>query len=84
MHLGQIALPVQDRLRWILTRPDSPRAIDPGTIAEKLRQRGAPVTVIAEPRCAVDALRERARRGEAVAATGSFYLAGTVRESWVG
>lgn len=60
----------------VLTRPDTPRALPPATLASLCGQLGfaGPVEVVAEPLAALARARALAGPGGAALATGSIYL----------
>ncbi|HEV8671624.1 MAG TPA: Mur ligase family protein [Candidatus Limnocylindria bacterium] len=60
-----------------VTRPDSPRAADPPTVARLFRR--APVRVFDDIASAVEAARADARSGEPLCITGSLALVGQAR-----
>ena len=64
---------------YVCTAPESERALSPGELAAVLRPFGKKVTVCESVSDAVFTAKERAGSGGMVCATGSIYLAGSVR-----
>lgn len=60
----------------VLTRPDTPRALPPATLASLCRQSGfaGEVEIVADPLAALARVRERAGTDGVALATGSIYL----------
>ncbi|MCA8960713.1 MAG: hypothetical protein KDC38_09380 [Planctomycetes bacterium] len=67
---------------WIVTTPEPKRRLDPRPIAEQLRRYGGDVVLEEDVPAAIALLRRRAKQGCALGVTGSFYLAGQVRNCW--
>jgi dihydrofolate synthase/folylpolyglutamate synthase len=76
----RLLLPLASRVS--LTRAEPHRSADPAEIAAAARQIDPAVELelVADPRQAICAARERVQRGELLCITGSVYLAGIARE----
>ncbi|MFN0057461.1 MAG: bifunctional folylpolyglutamate synthase/dihydrofolate synthase [Planctomycetota bacterium] len=68
---------------WIVTTPEPKRRLDPAPLVAYLKTLGGQVFLEEDVTKAAQQLRELARRGAAIGVTGSFYLAGKVRELWM-
>jgi dihydrofolate synthase/folylpolyglutamate synthase len=68
--------------RVFTTRADSPRAADPGVLAELARESGAETTTMVPAARAVRGALNLAGPCDLVCVTGSFYVAGEVRTAW--
>lgn len=67
----------------VATRPDSPRALDPGELASILKRHGITVFAVEpDPVRAVRLALERAGPDDLVVVAGSLYLVGGVRGIW--
>lgn len=69
--------------RVILTAPDFPRSAPPGLLAERIGTHlrdGGEATVADDPRDALKEARKLARPEDCICITGSFYLAGRIKE----
>ncbi|MEZ4332968.1 MAG: folylpolyglutamate synthase/dihydrofolate synthase family protein [Myxococcota bacterium] len=66
-----------------LTRADPQRSLDPGRLAERVRQQRSelPIEVVEDPIVAARAARAALGPGERMCAVGSVYLAGAARQA---
>ncbi len=63
----------------ILTKPDSPRSLEPAILAEEARKHTQNVTVEPDPRRAFDLALEKAGPDDVILSCGSLYLIGPLR-----
>lgn len=66
----------------VFSKSDSPRAVPPETLAERARAVcGKESVVVTDPAKALQVARDAAAPGDVICVTGSFYLAGKIREA---
>lgn len=63
----------------ILTKPDSPRSLEPAVLAEEARKHTQKITVEPDLRRAFDLALEKAEPDDAILSCGSLYLIGPLR-----
>ncbi len=75
----ELLVPLADEV--IVTKPNSPRAENWEYLAEMIREKGKPVTLIEEPAQAVEEGLSRLETGDMLCVTGSLYMIADARKA---